>query len=116
MGISVAKERLVILKWVQAHCSTKHKESREKEKEKEKPREKDADKEPGKVEVKYYGVEIDSDLFLFILEVCLYCIFFFFLSLTYIISLCIPATYLPKFPSIDFLPFAMLQRNSVYIL
>ena len=79
MGVSVAKERLTIIKWIQQNkegrvqdskkVRVKGKKRKEKEKEKETEKDKEKEKEQEKPEVKLYLVEADYDLFLFILDV-----------------------------------------------
>jgi len=73
MGISNAKERLTILKWVKQHIGEKEekkKERQEREKEKEKEKEKEPEKQKNEAaEITVYLVKADFDLFIFILEV-----------------------------------------------
>ena len=70
MGISNAKERLTILKWVNQHIGEKKEERKEQDKEKEKEREKRPEKQKNEApETTVYLVKADFDLFIFILEV-----------------------------------------------
>mgnify|MGYP001042651194 CR=1 FL=1 len=74
MGVSNAKERLTILKWVKQHIGEKEEKKKEERKEKDKEKEKEREKEPEKQnnvapEATVYLVKADFDLFIFILEV-----------------------------------------------
>ena len=75
MGISNAKERLTILKWVKQHIGEKEEKKKEERQEKEKEKEREKEKEPEKkqkneaAEIAVFRVKADFDLFIFILEV-----------------------------------------------